>query len=496
MKLSQITNRKFIESYPGNGRKILTPNGYKEIIEVHKTIPYRKFKVQVENGLFLECSYNHVIIREDYSEVYAKDSLDSLIITQLGISKVIEVIDLEIEEHMYDISIDSEDELYFSQGILSHNSSKSISTSIYLNHLIIFDKEKNIGIVANKGSLAREFLSNVKNIFIELPIWMQIGCKSWNKGFIEFENEMRCLTDVPSQDSFRGFSIHCLDGSSIVHLYDKERKEYFNLCLEDLYNSHYSNYLIKTASGYKNFLGIRRSENTGLIIRTELNEIRCTEEHKILVGKCNSGKIYRKAKNIKINNYINKSKVKNIEIDNNIKYYYDPIEVADCNNYISSNTTHHNCAVIDETAFVRPSIFNEFIDAFLPSQAALSWKKNIVLSTPKGQNHFFDIVKGASPKYAEDGSGIKEKGNSGYTLFKVDWRDVPRYDKNGDLIDPEIFKDTIIKKHGLMYWNQNFACVGGNTYINIYDKYTGKYERTTIEEFKNKITKQQYNFKY
>ncbi len=210
-------------------------------------------------------------------------------------------------------------------GLMGRQSSKSISTSIYANHLIIFDKDKNIGIVANKAGMAREFLSNIKNIFLELPIWMKVGVETWNKSFVEFENNVRCLTDVPSQDSFRGFSIHC--------------------------------------------------------------------------------------------------------------------------------------AIMDETAFIRPSIFNEFIDAFLPSQAALSWKKNIILSTPKGQNHFFDIVKGASPKYAEEGSGIKEKGTSGYVLFKVDWRDVPRYDKEGNLYKPEDFKKSIVDKHGLIYWNQNFECV-------------------------------------
>ena len=233
-------------------------------------------------------------------------------------------------------------------GLMGRQSSKSISTSIYANHLIIFDKEKNIGIVANKAGLAREFLLNIKNIFLELPIWMKVGVESWNKSFVEFENGVRCLTDVPSQDSFRGFSIHC--------------------------------------------------------------------------------------------------------------------------------------AIMDETAFIRPSIFNEFIDAFLPSQAALSWKKNIVLSTPKGQNHFYDIVKGASPDYATDGSGVKKKGISGYVLFKVDWRDVPRYDKNGNLYEPEVFKKTIIDKHGLLYWNQNFACVSGKTYINIFDRYTNEYRRVTVEE--------------
>ena len=236
-KLSQITTRKFIESYSCNGRKILTPSGYKKILEVHKTIPYRKFRIELDNGLSLECAYNHVIIDENNTEIYSKDSLDSYIKTVNGISRVIAVIDLEIEEHMYDISIDSEDELYYSNGILSHNSGKSISTGIYLCHQYNFNKELNIGIVANKGSMAREFLSNVKNMFIELPIWMQQGTLVWNQGSIQNESKMRILTDVPSSDSFRGFSIHCLDGKSEVEVYDKLDKCYKTISLEELYDN-------------------------------------------------------------------------------------------------------------------------------------------------------------------------------------------------------------------------------------------------------------------
>lgn len=211
-------------------------------------------------------------------------------------------------------------------GLMGRQSGKSITTSIYLSHLYCFKYELNIGIVANKGGMAREFLSNVKNILLELPIWMTPGAKSWNKSYIEAENEMRILTDVPSSDAFRGFSIHV--------------------------------------------------------------------------------------------------------------------------------------AVMDETAFIRPSVWEEFIDAFLPSQAALAWKKNIILSTPKGMNHFFELVKGASPKYGTDGSGIKEPGekSNGYKLFKVDWRDVPRYDSKGELMKPDDFMNSIIKKHGIQYWRQNFEC--------------------------------------
>jgi len=53
---------------------------------------------------------------------------------------------------------------------------------------------------------------------------------------------------------------------------------------------------------------------------------------------------------------------------------------------------------------------------------------------------------------------VKRKGNSGYSLFKVDWRDVPRYDKNGIQLAPEVFMEQIISKHGMLYWKQNFEC--------------------------------------
>jgi hypothetical protein len=221
-------------------------------------------------------------------------------------------------------------------------------------------------------------------------------------------------------------------------------------------------FLIKTEQGFKDFDGLRRTLNTGLIIRTETQEILCTNEHRILVGCSSAGKIFRKAKNLKIGDKI-KTKNKNNRVlsiieDTDKKYYYDPINVKDCNSYISSNITHHNCAIIDECAFIRPTVYSEFIDSFLPSQAALSWKKNIILSTPKGMNHFYNLVKGASPDFETDGSGVKRSGTNGYSLFKVDWRDVPRYDKDGNQLEPDVFMDQIVSKHGLLYWKQNFEC--------------------------------------
>jgi len=310
MKLSSSTQRKFIETYPGNGRKVLTPHGYKEIIEVHKTIPYRKFKITLDNGMFLDGAYNHVIIDENKNEVYIKDSLHRRIITEKGISEVIQVQDLSIEENMYDISIDSEDELYYSNGILSHNSGKTVTTSSFLLWNAIFRDNINIGIFANVMKLAKEVLDKIKKIFVQMPIWLQIGLESWNKESLEFENGTRIMTAATNGDAFRGFSIDLLYG--------------------------------------------------------------------------------------------------------------------------------------DEVAFSRANLWEELKDSVFPAQDALAVHQTILSSTPKGYNQWYYLVKGA------------REGKNGYLITECDWKEVPRWNRNGSKKSPEQFEKETIASKGNLYFNQNF----------------------------------------
>lgn len=231
-------------------------------------------------------------------------------------------------------------------------SGKSVTTAIYMTWLFNFDHDKNMGICANNIKLAKEFLNNVRNMFYGLPMWMRVGVSVWNKGSIESENKMRVLTDSPSENSFRGYTI--------------------------------------------NFL------------------------------------------------------------------------------------------VTDETAFIKQSVFSAFSDSVMPSQSALSWKKNLFISTANGMNHFYEMVKGAKErktfrnlteteyndkveqykniilekKQNKDGSyEIKiDKPSNGMLFYGVDWRDVPRYNSKGKRLTPEEFREQVIEKYGLVYFQQNYGC--------------------------------------
>jgi len=98
----------------------------------------------------------------------------------------------------------------FSVVLACRQSGKSISSVIYLLWYAIFQPEKTIAILANKGSTAREMLARVALALENLPFFLQPGCKILNKGSIEFSNNSRIIAASTSGSSIRGMSVNLL----------------------------------------------------------------------------------------------------------------------------------------------------------------------------------------------------------------------------------------------------------------------------------------------
>lgn len=126
--------------------------------------------------------------------------------------------------------------------VFPRQAGKSATTAVWLTWLFLFKADISIGICANRGSTASDFLANVKNIFTLLPIWMQQGIKTWNVRRIEGENGTKILTDATSGDSFRGSSMNvivvdeCIEYNSIITLKNKTTGEIKDIKIGDFYN--------------------------------------------------------------------------------------------------------------------------------------------------------------------------------------------------------------------------------------------------------------------
>lgn len=209
--LSETVTRKFEESFDVSEWEVLSDDGWVDIEASNKTIKYQVYDIELANGLKLSCADNHILIKSDHSEVFAKDSLGSKIITKNGSSYVTSVKPTDNFENMYDLSV-SGNHLYFTNGILSHN---SIKIGSYILWKIIFTNGASWGIAANKRELAVEILDKIKQMYMRLPIWMQHGIKTWNVTKIILDNDSKILTSATNGDSFRGFTF-AGEGSGIM----------------------------------------------------------------------------------------------------------------------------------------------------------------------------------------------------------------------------------------------------------------------------------------
>jgi hypothetical protein len=93
----------------------------------------------------------------------------------------------------------------FSLVMMSRQAGKSVTTLLYLLHSMIFNPDTIIGIVANALPLASELLSKIIEYYEQLPLFLQVGVKSWNKTYIILENGSKIITSS-AENGLRGYS--------------------------------------------------------------------------------------------------------------------------------------------------------------------------------------------------------------------------------------------------------------------------------------------------
>ena len=95
---------------------------------------------------------------------------------------------------------------------------KTTTTVAYLLHASLFQDSQNVAVLANKGSLARDILAKYQLAYENLPMWLQQGVITWNKGNVELENGSKIIAASTSSSAIRGgaFNIVFLDEFAFV----------------------------------------------------------------------------------------------------------------------------------------------------------------------------------------------------------------------------------------------------------------------------------------
>ena len=95
---------------------------------------------------------------------------------------------------------------------------KTITSAACILWYSLFQDAKTVAIMANKTAAAREVMSRYQGMYENLPIWMQQGVRTWNKGDVELENGSKVFTSATTTSGIRGKSVNWLyiDEAAII----------------------------------------------------------------------------------------------------------------------------------------------------------------------------------------------------------------------------------------------------------------------------------------
>ncbi len=105
-----------------------------------------------------------------------------------------------------------------------------------------------------------------------------------------------------------------------------------------------------------------------------------------------------------------------------------------------------NIIYVDETAYIKKNLWDEFVDSVMPTMNSLIFKQVIMTSTANGVNHFEAICKRAQASSSEE------------RFVTTSWKNVPHYSKQGVLLKPAEYKKQVIAKFGKKYFAQTEEC--------------------------------------
>lgn len=273
-------DKKFIESINVDDWEVESENGYVPIVSSHKTIQYQIWEIKT-NNYYLRAADTHIVFDMHNNEIFLKDmKVGTFIKTISGLEEVKTVVKTNKTQHMFDLEVNTHDQSYYTNGILSHNTT---TAALYLLWYAMFIPDSSILIAAHKASGADEIMSRIRYAYESCPDHIRAGTTTYASSKMEFDNKSTIVAQTTTENTGRGLSIsllYCLDGDTKVTVRDKETQEIKDVSLEGLYTELEGDYL-ESIEKVGNFYITLEND---IVLKIPENSSIYVEDEKTLVG--------------------------------------------------------------------------------------------------------------------------------------------------------------------------------------------------------------------
>lgn len=241
---------------------ISTDTGYKEISTITFSKPFKQYYIKCENNLECIGADEHRIFKDTLEEVYIKDiQFGDYIQTIYGPSKVVLIKINKISISMCDLCLDDPNHRFYSNGILSHNST---TTAIAILHKILFNVDKNGLILSKSGPAGQDLLKKTKDMYLYLPYHLKCGTLKWNQSEISFDNNSSLTTEAFSPTAGLGKTINFLILDEFAWCPPNDVELFYNNIIPTITTDPQANICImSTQNGFNLFYQLWHGAETG-----------------------------------------------------------------------------------------------------------------------------------------------------------------------------------------------------------------------------------------
>jgi hypothetical protein len=186
---------------------VLTPAGYVPIKRALRTVDYQPYKLTLSNDMHLVAADEHLVITDEGQKQVMDLLPGDRVLTKDGLAQVESVVKWGTPECMYDFEINHPDHVYYTNGILSHNTTV---IAAYLLWFACFHFEKYILVASKDNDAALDVMGRIRFGYEELPFWLKPGCLYFNRHEISFDNNSTIKSSATTENTGRGRSVSLL----------------------------------------------------------------------------------------------------------------------------------------------------------------------------------------------------------------------------------------------------------------------------------------------
>ena len=260
--LNDQSEEKLIKSFDLNGVNVMTDEGWSPATHIHLTKPFEIYILTLENGMVLECADKHIVFTEGCNEKWVMDlNTNDLIMTRDGLSKVKSIIKTNKVVNMCDLTVDNKKHSYYTNGILSHNTTTS---AVFMLHYVLFNIDKNALVLGNKRKTAVEILDKAKKIYLELPFFLRPGIYKWNEAEIVLDNGCRLMAEATTKNSGISFTFHCVLADEFAHVAPNILDDFYNNLFPVVTAGKARFMITSTQNGYNLFYRLYKAAEQGI----------------------------------------------------------------------------------------------------------------------------------------------------------------------------------------------------------------------------------------